>query len=74
MYFTNYRVAAKTGTTDNYRDGWIIGYTPSISVGVWTGNNNNTPMFNEPGIIMAGPIWRAFMEKVFEDEVYSGAF
>jgi 1A family penicillin-binding protein len=66
MYFTNYRVAAKTGTTQNYRDGWIIGYTDSISVGVWVGNNDNTPMFREPGVVVAGPIWRDFMNKFFE--------
>lgn len=66
MYFPSHRVAAKTGTTDNYRDGWIVGYTPSFAVGVWAGNNDNTSMLNEPGIVIAGPIWRAFMEKVFE--------
>jgi len=64
MYFEDHQVAAKTGTTDNFRDGWIIGYTPSIVVGVWVGNNDNSPMRKEPGIVVAGPIWRAFMEKV----------
>ena len=64
MYFENFQVAAKTGTTENYKDGWILGYTSSIAVGVWAGNNDNTPMLKEPGIVVAGPIWRAFMEKV----------
>jgi 1A family penicillin-binding protein len=64
MYFEDYKVAAKTGTTQDFKDGWIVGYTPQIVVGVWVGNNNNTPMSREPGIILAGPIWRAFMEKV----------
>jgi len=64
MYFKDYQVAAKTGTTQNYRDGWIIGYTPSLVAGVWVGNNNNSSMWKEPGIVVAGPIWRAFMEKV----------
>lgn len=64
MYFENYDVAAKTGTTDDFRDGWIVGYTPSIVVGVWTGNNDNTPMRKEPGIVIAGPIWRAFLTEV----------
>jgi len=67
MYFENYQVAAKTGTTENYRDGWIIGYTPSIAVGVWAGNNDNTPMLNEPGVVLAGPIWRTFLEKVLSE-------
>jgi 1A family penicillin-binding protein len=63
MYFENYQVAAKTGTTQNYKDGWIIGYTPSLVVGVWVGNNDNSPMYKEPGISVAGPIWRNFIEK-----------
>ena len=64
MYFPDYQVAAKTGTTQDFRDGWIIGYTPSIVVGAWAGNSDNTPTRKEPGIVLAGPIWRAFMEKV----------
>jgi len=63
MYFDNYQVAAKTGTTENYKDGWIIGYTPSIAVGAWVGNNDNTSMLKEPGVVVAGPIWRSFMDK-----------
>jgi len=63
MHFKDYQVAAKTGTTQDYRDGWIIGYTPSIVAGVWAGNNDNSSMSNEPGIVMAGPIWREFMNK-----------
>ena len=63
MYFKDYQVAAKTGTTQDYRDGWIIGYTPSLVVGVWGGNNDNSSMWKEPGVVVAGPIWRAFMDK-----------
>lgn len=63
MYFPNHKVSAKTGTTQNYQDGWIIGYTPSLVAGVWVGNNNNSPMLKEPGIVVAGPIWRDFFEK-----------
>jgi penicillin-binding protein 1A len=66
MYFENKKVAAKTGTTQDFKDGWIIGYTPKIAAGVWVGNNDNTPMAKEPGIVLAGPIWRAFMEKALE--------
>lgn len=61
MYFKDYQVAAKTGTTDNFRDAWILGYTPSLAAGVWVGNNDNTAMAEEPGIVLAGPIWRKFM-------------
>jgi 1A family penicillin-binding protein len=57
-------VAAKTGTAQEFRDGWTIGYTPSIAAGVWVGNNDNTPMSREPGVYTAAPIWNAFMRKV----------
>ena len=63
LYFQNYQVAAKTGTTQNYKDGWIIGYTPSFVAGVWAGNNDNSPMYKEPGVSVAGPIWKRFMER-----------
>ena len=64
LYFPDYQVAVKTGTTESYRDGWTIGYTPSIVVGVWVGNNNNEPMNKEPGVVLAGPIFHEFMEKM----------
>lgn len=50
------QVAVKTGTTNNNKDAWTIGYTPSITVGVWVGNNENTPM-KKGGVALAGPIW-----------------
>ena len=54
-------VAVKTGTTDDNRDAWAIGYTPDIAVGVWVGNNDNTVM-KSGGADMAGPIWRYTMQ------------
>lgn len=54
-------VAVKTGTTDESRDGWAIGYTPDIAVGVWVGNNDNTPMLSG-GADTAGPIWKAIIK------------
>lgn len=53
-------VAVKTGTTDDNRDAWAIGYTPGIAIGVWVGNNNNETMVSG-GADMAGPIWRPTM-------------
>jgi len=53
-----YDVAVKTGTTDEARDAWTIGYAKQLAVGVWVGNNDNTPM-NNGGSSMAGPIWRS---------------
>lgn len=53
-------VAVKTGTTDDQRDAWTIGYTPQIAIGVWVGNNDNAPM-QDGGGEMAGPIWVSAM-------------
>jgi 1A family penicillin-binding protein len=63
LFFPGYQVAAKTGTTQDFRDAWTIGYTPSLVVGVWVGNNNNSPMEEKPGVVLAGPIWHNFFEK-----------
>ncbi|MDO9231614.1 MAG: PBP1A family penicillin-binding protein [bacterium] len=64
LAFKDYAVAAKTGTTQNFRDAWTVGYTPNISVGVWVGNNDNTPMkYGSDGIFVAAPIWRNFLDK-----------
>lgn len=52
----NREVAVKTGTTNNNKDAWTIGYTPSVVVGVWVGNNDNKPM-KKGGVSLAGPIW-----------------
>lgn len=60
----NRPIAAKTGTTNEFRDGWIIGYTPSIAVGVWAGNNDNSPMrAGADGVNVAAPIWRTFLDQ-----------
>ena len=56
--------AAKTGTTDSFRDNWTMGYTPHIAVGVWAGNSDNSIMNNVIGITGAGPIWHDVMEYV----------
>lgn len=66
--FPNHQVALKTGTTNDYRDAWVIGYTPSLTVGVWAGNNDNTPMQQRGGSILAAvPIWNSFMKEAVED-------
>ena len=60
LVITNYSVAVKTGTTNNNKDAWTIGYTPSVVVGVWAGNNDNKPM-KKGGSAVAGPIWNKFI-------------
>lgn len=54
--------AVKTGTTEDYRDALTIGYTPQLAVGVWIGNNDNSPMTSVAGSLGAAPIWRQIME------------
>jgi 1A family penicillin-binding protein len=68
-------VAVKTGTTNNLRDNWTVGYTNSVTVGTWVGNNNNTPMNAKiaSGVTGASPIWngvmRAFLNNDYEDGI-----
>ena len=62
-------VAAKTGTTNDYRDGWTLGYTPQIAIGVWGGNNDNTAMSRGAGgSTVAAPIWNAVMRSYLADK------
>lgn len=61
LSFPGYDVAAKTGTTNDTRDAWTIGYTPSIAIGVWVGNNNNTPMAKTIAGFIAVPMWHEVM-------------
>jgi 1A family penicillin-binding protein len=56
-----FTVAVKTGTSNDSRDNWTLGYTPDLAVGVWVGNADYTPMENTTGITGAGPIWAEFM-------------
>jgi len=63
LFFENFKVATKTGTTEDYKDGWIIGYTSSFAAGVWVGNNNNALMKKEPGVVVAAPMWHRFFEQ-----------
>lgn len=59
--------AAKTGTTDEFRDAWTVGFTPNLAAGVWVGNNDNTPMRRgSDGIYAAAPLWHDYMEKALE--------
>jgi len=63
LYFENYQVAAKTGTTQNYNDAWTIGYTPDLVTAVWSGNNNNAPTDGKPGVSLSGPIFHEVMKE-----------
>ncbi len=60
--FTTRDVASKTGSTNNLRDAWLMGYSPNIVVGAWVGNNDNSPMGGGLSGLIVTPMWRAFMD------------
>ena len=60
--FTTRDVASKTGSTNNLRDAWLMGYTPNLAVGTWVGNNNNDPMGGGLSGLIVTPMWRAFFD------------
>jgi len=65
LFIPDRPVAVKTGTTQNMRDNWTIGYTPSRLTAVWVGNNDNTPMsYVASGVTGASPIWRKIMDSL----------
>lgn len=66
MYFPGRDVAAKTGTTNDYRDAWIVGYTPNLAVGAWAGNNDNSSMEKKISGLIITPMWREFMDFALE--------
>ncbi|MDE1988173.1 MAG: PBP1A family penicillin-binding protein [Patescibacteria group bacterium] len=63
LYFEDRDVAVKTGTTNDYRDAWTVGYSPNIAVGAWVGNNDNSPMEKKVAGLIVAPMWRAFMDE-----------
>jgi len=64
LYVDGYKVAAKSGTTQEFRDGWTVGFTSNFVTGVWTGNNDSSPTTQGEGVFTAGPIWNAYMRQV----------
>lgn len=63
LHFGNRPVAVKTGTTNDYRDLWVVGYTPSIVIGMWSGNNNNTPIDKKVAGFVLAPVWKKAMDR-----------
>ncbi len=70
LVIRDHTVSAKTGTTDDLRDNWTIGFTPTYLAATWVGNNDNTPMnpWIVSGVSGAAPIWHDIMEYVLKDE------
>ena len=69
LYFPDRTVAAKTGTTTEFRDAWTVGFTPSLSTAVWVGNNDNTPMAaHADGVVAAAPIFHKYIQEALKDK------
>ncbi len=60
-----FAAAVKTGTTNDFRDNWTLGYTPGVVTGVWVGNTDGHPMVDSSGLRGAAPLWRAIMEHIY---------
>lgn len=75
LYVEGYDVAVKTGTSQDYRDAWTIGYSPNLVVGVWAGNNDYSPIQKGgAGIMVAAPAWHEAIVKAlpyFEKENFN---
>lgn len=72
LNFGDQIVAAKTGTTNDYRDAWVVGYTPTLTVGAWAGNNNNRPMQKKVAGQIVAPMWHEFMNYALSKYPSSG--
>jgi 1A family penicillin-binding protein len=66
-YTQGRQIAIKTGTTNDSRDAWILGYTPNIAVGAWMGNNDNSPMVQKASALIVAPMWKQFMMDIIKD-------
>lgn len=66
--------AVKTGTTDDVKDNWTVGYTRNVAVGVWVGNNDGRPMVNTSGLTGAAPIWNAVLRGIYGNQRLLSAF
>lgn len=66
LYFPENDVAVKTGTTNDYKDAWIVGYTPNLTTVAWAGNNDNSPMEKKVAGFIVAPMWNEFMRFALE--------
>ena len=66
--------SVKTGTTDDVKDNWTIGYTRNVAVGVWVGNNDGDPMIDSSGLTGAAPIWNTVLTGIYGNMQLLGAF
>ncbi len=71
---TDFGASVKTGTTDNVKDNWTVGYTRNVAVGVWVGNSNGDPMVNSSGLTGAAPIWNEVITRIYADQALLASF
>jgi hypothetical protein len=62
------QASVKTGTTDDFKDNWTVGFTRNVAVGVWVGNSDGAPMVNSTGVTGAAPIWNQVMTRIYADQ------
>lgn len=74
LYTGDILSAVKTGTTNDYRDNWTVGYTRNVAVGVWVGNSDGAPMYNVSGLAGAAPIWNGVISGIYNDDGLLGEF
>jgi len=67
LSFDTRDVATKTGTTNDFRDAWVLGYTPNLAVGAWAGNSDNSSMEKKVAGFIIAPLWRAFMDQILPE-------
>jgi len=66
--------SVKTGTTNDVKDNWTVGYTRNVAVGVWVGNNDGDPMVNSSGLTGAAPIWNSVITGIYNNQSLLSAF
>lgn len=74
LYTPNIASSVKTGTTDDVKDNWTVGYTHNVAVGVWVGNSNGDPMVNSSGLTGAAPIWNAVINAIYSNQQALASF
>ncbi|MEQ8675834.1 MAG: transglycosylase domain-containing protein [Aggregatilineales bacterium] len=74
LFTPNITTSVKTGTTNDVKDNWTVGYSHNVVIGVWVGNNNGDPLVNSSGLTGAAPIWNRVMTMIYENQSYLGEF
>ena len=74
LYTPNIFTSVKTGTTNDVKDNWTVGFTSNVAIGVWVGNNNGDPMINSSGLTGAAPIWNQVMTAIYSNNEWLAEF